>query len=599
MKHNLGAHALLRGMLALASLAAILLFALWPQFSAVLGISVPTVEKSAAGSTADTKHTTSFGDSIKSLLAEIAAQEKTDELILAELQSGAYSAEEPLIIENPYGSSPLTALIAFTTAQPASVQVRVMGKTRDADIAQDFSTLQTEHLIPIYGLYQDFLNTVTLTVTDAAGEQVETTFQLQTDAIMPEAICNLIIQTDFADAAALGAGVNFLYFQKLAFDAHGDIRWLNNSWVCGSSTLYHYGDGTYVAAYGSYLEGDALLIERNFLGKFLRIWYSPYGIHHDITQGTNENLLATGSKGLSIEDIVFELDGETGEIVHTLDLKTVLPRSSERISAAQNARFLLGDDWDQAVEDWFHLNAIVWDDGDLILSGRHSSAVVKLAWPTGKLEWILASPYGWLPMFEKYLLTPIEDQAAFEWSYWQHAPYLLPDQDNNSDTMDILLFDNGTIRFGEADVQQNLRSGNINDIQKYSRMVQYRINEKDGVIEQVWQYGKERGEELFSARCGDADVLSNGNRMGMFLIETRNEEKPSAHTVISEVTLSGDLVWEALLTADNGNLVEYRTERLSLYRDSDQHLQLGQTARIFIPEAVLEANGVKVPLPQH
>ena len=595
MKHDLGSHALLRGMLALASLAAILMFALWPQLSAELGISALAIEKSATGSSADAAPTTSFGDSLRLLLDEIAAQEKTDELILAELKTGAYTAEEPLIIENPYDSSPLTALAAFTTAQPASVQVRVMGKTRDADIAQDFPKLQTEHLIPIYGLYQDFLNTVTLTVTDATGEQVETTLQLQTDAIVPEAIGNIIIQTDFADAAALGDGVNFLYFQKLAFDAHGDIRWLNNSWVCGSSTLYHYSDGTYVAAFGAYHEGDALLIERNFLGKFMRIWYSLYGIHHDITQGADENLLATGSKGLSVEDIVYELDGETGEIVHMLDLKTVLPRSSERINAAQSARFLLGDNWDRAVEDWFHLNAIVWDDGDLILSGRHSSAVVKLAWPTGELKWILASPYGWLPMFEKFLLTPMEHQAEFEWSYWQHAPYLLPDQDNNPDTMDILLFDNGTIRFGEADVQNNLRSGNINDIQKYSRMVQYRINEKDGVIEQVWQYGKERGEELFSARCGDADVLSNGNRMGMFLIETKYGEKPSGHTVISEVNLSGDLVWEALLTADNGNLMEYRTERLSLYRASDQHLQLGKTARIFIPEAVLRANGVKMP----
>ena len=90
-------------------------------------------------------------------------------------------------------------------------------------------------------------------------------------------------------------------------------------------------------------------------------------------------------------------------------------------------------------------------------------------------------------------------------------------------------------------------------------------------------------------------MLSNGNYMGMFLIETDDVEKPSAHTVISEVNPAGELVWEALLTAENGQLVEYRAERLSLYRDSDQDLQLGQSARILIPDAVLKANGVQAP----
>lgn len=595
MKQNPGVNVLLRGLLALTSLAAILAFALWPRLRSAQDDPLAKSAESTAVSTPNATPTTSFGDTITALLAEIAAQNETDALILAELKSGAYSAEEPLILDNPYGCSPLTALAVFSTAHPASVQVRVLGKTSDADIAHDFPTMQTEHLIPIYGLYPDFLNTVSLIVTDASGQKTETTFQLQTDAIAPETIGNIIIQTDFADATAIGEGVNFLYFQKLAFDAHGDIRWVNNSWMSPPSTLYHYGDGTYITAYGAYLEGDVLLLQRNFLGKFLRVWYSPYGVHHDITQGANGNLLLTGSEGVTIEDIVYELDGETGEIVHALDLKTVLPRSSERINAAQRARNLVDNDWHHMVEDWLHLNAIVWDDGNVILSGRHSSAVVKMAWPSGQIEWILASPYGWLPMFDKYLLTPLETQSEFEWAYWQHAPCLLPDQDNNPDTMDILMFDNGTLRFGEADVQNNLQSGNITAIQNYSRMVQYRIDEKDGTVQQVWQYGKERGAELYSKRCGDADMLSNGNRVGMFLIETDDVEKPSAHTVISEVNPAGELVWEALLTAENGQLVEYRAERLSLYRDSDQDLQLGQPARILIPDAVLKANGVQAP----
>ncbi len=596
MKVNLFKQPVFRGTVALLSLIAILGYALWPRLSGTLPAEVgKKATQAGIQPAADGSSGPAFGETVTTLLSEISAQEKTEELILGELHSGTYSANDPLILENPYGCSPLTALAVFTTDEPASVFVRVHGKTSDADISHDFPSLEMEHLIPIYGLYANDKTTVTLTTTLASGQNVEATLQIQTDSIDPNTIGNLIIQTGIKDASTMSDGLNFLYSQKLAFDAHGDIRWANNTWVTPPTTLYHYEDGTYITAYGSYLEGNVLLTERNFLGKFLRVWYSPYGVHHDITQDENGNLLVTGNHGAAVEDLVYELDAKTGEVVHTLDLKTVLPRSSERINAAQKAESTLSESWGISATDWFHLNAIVWDGGDVILSGRHSSAVVKMAWPSGEIKWILASPYGWLPMYHKYLLAPAAGQTDFEWPYWQHAPMLLPDQDNNPDTEDLLLFDNGTVRFGEANVQEELRTGDLSAIQNYSRLVQYRIDEKAGTIEQVWQYGKEHGEELYTERCGDADWLPNGNRLGFFLIDNDFPENASSHVVMKEVSASGALIWEALLTAENGVLEGYRGNRMPLYRDSDQNLQLGVPTRVLIPDAVLKANGIHLP----
>ena len=586
MQRNINSSVILRGALALASLCAMLAFALWPRMHASQDESpTPTPVPSSTPKTV-------FGEEIAALKEEVAVQEETDRLILAELRTGEYSLTEPLILENPYGGAPLCALAAFTSESPVSIQVRVHGKTADADIAHDFSIPQTEHLIPIYGLYPDFLNTVTLTATDSSGKISEATIQIQTEAIERGLIGNMIIQTDSTNTGMLAQGVNFLFTHKVAFDAHGDIRWLNNTWSELAATLYDYGAGTYITASGAYHEGDVLFMERNLLGKFLRVWYSPFGAHHDIAQGENGNLLVAGSKGDSIEDYIYELDGSTGEVIHALDLKTILPRSSERLNAAQQAQSILNDNWRLMASDWFHLNAILWDDGDVILSGRSSSAVVKLDWPSGQIEWIMASPFGWLPMYQKYLLTPKANQAEFEWSYFQHAPCLLPDQDNNPDTQDILLFDNGTIRFGEPDVRALLRTGKTTEIQNYTRMVHYRINEKEQTIEQIWQYGKERGEELYSERCGDANSLPNGNRLGLFLIELDDENNSFGYTVIREVDAQGTLLWEALLTSDVGLFLQYRVERLSLYRDADDDLHLGQPAILLIPETVLEANGV-------
>ncbi|MEA4913489.1 MAG: aryl-sulfate sulfotransferase [Christensenella sp.] len=588
MKRKLGIWPLLRGVIALVMLAAILVAALWPRLSGEMD-----TQQSPSSSPTETEP--SFGDTLRMLLAEFSAQDTTDALILQELRSGAYSAEEPLILDNPYGCSPLTALAVFTTETPASVHIHVAGKTSDADVDHDLASLETDHLVPIYGLYPDYLNTVTLTVTDASGQKKTSTVQIQTEPIAPETIGNIIIQTDIENAAAISDGMNFLYSQKLAFDSHGDIRWTNNTWVTPHCTLYNYESGTYITPYGAYLEGDVLFIERNFLGKFLRVWYSPYGAHHDIEEGEDGNLLITGSRGAAVEDLVYELDSRTGEVVNTLDLKTVLPRSSERINAAQSAQNTLGFRQDISAADWFHLNAIEWDNGSVILSSRHSSAVVKMTWPSGEIEWILASPYGWPNMFKADLLTPMEGQSEFEWPYWQHAPYLMPDQDNDPDTEDILLFDNGTVRFGEADVQDALRTNNLSAIQDYSRLVQYRINASKGTIEQIWQYGKERGVELYANRCGNAELLANGNRLGFFYVESKDLQSRSAHVVMSEVDAGGNLVWEALLTAENGVLDAYRGNRLPLYRDSDQNLHLGESARVLIPDTVLAANDVELP----
>jgi hypothetical protein len=278
----------------------------------------------------------------------------------------------------------LTALVVFTTDTPASVYVTVKGKTSDADIENAFPKPQTQHIIPIYGLYPETLNTILLSVTTSSGQVVETMLQIQTEAISQRAIDYLKIKTEFQDVTALGEGVNFLFTQKLAFDAHGDIRWVNTTWTSTDAVLYNYKDGTYITSYGAaFREGDTLLIERNLLGKFLRIWYSPFGVHHDIEEGADGNLLFAGSNSYTSQDLAYELDVNTGEIIHTLSLRTILPHTSERFYTVLEAQHGFQRDWKVSVRDWFHLNTILWDDGDVILSGRHNSAVVKVDWPSG------------------------------------------------------------------------------------------------------------------------------------------------------------------------------------------------------------------------
>ena len=53
---------------------------------------------------------------------------------LEEEQKNGYTWEEPLIVQNPYRYSPLTAVILFDTDEECEVRVTVKGKTEAADI---------------------------------------------------------------------------------------------------------------------------------------------------------------------------------------------------------------------------------------------------------------------------------------------------------------------------------------------------------------------------------------------------------------------------------------------------------------------------------
>ena len=88
-------------------------------------------------------------------------QADVEEQILED--SKGHSLGDPYIKLNPYGTSPLSALIIFETEEPSQISVTVKGKTADTDITEHFEEYDTYHEIPVLGLYADYQNTVEIT----------------------------------------------------------------------------------------------------------------------------------------------------------------------------------------------------------------------------------------------------------------------------------------------------------------------------------------------------------------------------------------------------------------------------------------------------
>lgn len=500
------------------------------------------------------------------------SQKETDALLLAELESGAYSLESPFILVNPYGISPMTALVMFQTEEPSRISIHVAGDTELAEVDYTFDGYNTDHMIPVYGLYAGRINEVTLTVRTQSGAQSVQQLEIETDAL-PDALSHETVRAHVLDADAYQPGFNFTYQGnnsgacKAAIDANGDYRWyLNTSgngsllYLTGYCGNYNEGNSVFISV-GMREYGPVAILELNFLGKLLNAWYAPYGVHHDISPTQDGTLLVTGSaEGDVKETLVYEIDMDTGEIITTLDYTDVLQvyrNQTEDYPEITNFYKL---------DDWCHINTVLDYEGGLLISSRHQSTLVYSD-REGNIEWMLGDPTDYYAYFQQYLLTPVGDD--FEYFYIQHAPEILPDQDGDPDTLDILLFDNGDFRVDPSEM--------------YSRMVQYRINTREMTVEQIWSYGEDR-TELFSYRHGDADLLPNGNRIGSFEPYNMKTQVRLAYAV--EVNEEGEEVWECWRSSDESSheYSEYRIERLNIYADSANDLHLGEEAKLFLPE---------------
>lgn len=402
--------------------------------------------------------------------------------------------------------APLTAQLELRTSRLVALELRVEGRHGAAsDVVLNFPSLSDDFSIPVLGLYPDTLNTVELTLREPGGELLETRiFQLTTGPAsenLPQ------IRIDKAPGPKSKPGFNLVnYFghdpgrtftpqMAFMFDQYGDIRWYLDYLADPIFRNLFYDNGLSRMENGNLLMGDLnsdALYEIDMQGVIMNTWpLNGYSFHHHVLEKPNNNLLATVSKNSfrTVEDQLLEIDPNSGNIIREWDLRESL----------QSGRRVWDTDLADIRTDWFHANGVAYSEADdrLVVSGR-TQGVVKLT-NNNDLVWILAPHKGWGQNgrgedLNPYLLQPLDAQGNpiteqavldgdanhpdFEWPWYQHSPVLMPNGN-------LLLFDNG-------DNRNYTQPGN------YSRVVEYEIDEEEMTIQQVWTYGKERGEECYS-----------------------------------------------------------------------------------------------------
>jgi len=206
---------------------------------------------------------------ISEILDNIDRQAIVDERLLRELDSGEYGFYNPLVSMDPYGMSPLSALVLFSTYEPMSVSVNITGKTIDTYLEYSFDDFNTRHIIPVFGLYPDMLNLIEIIGITQDGDSESTLLVMRTDPV-PDELSAGAIPTNIGQSDTPDQDLYFTFVQKSAFDVNGDFRWFYSDLQLNNPTSYT-DDGNMLIVLGSYNAGNAFLLEVNKLGRIMSV----------------------------------------------------------------------------------------------------------------------------------------------------------------------------------------------------------------------------------------------------------------------------------------------------------------------------------------
>jgi arylsulfate sulfotransferase len=371
--------------------------------------------------------------------------------------------------------------IQFTVTPKAGSVTRPLSGTYSKSYLTQRGFLQAsgDILLPVYGLYAGFNNTVTLTYRFLDGTFTQATTTIATadfnhpcgldhPTVLQPRTNDTTLSYDYMLVTGGCAGG----FQPVIVDTDGALRWVsptdftskpsnffdNAIYQTSRSTLYRVELDGAVNVVRSYDDIGSIFLDHN-------IDFGKSGMILDMDTGQQ------------YESVFIEVDG-AGNLLKRWDL-------AEIISKAMIAG---GDDPTQFVYpapvDWFHSNTATYNRADdSVLFSSRESFVICLDYETGAIKWILGDPekkWHQFPSLAKYALTVPAGSLP---PIGQHALSISYDQD-------LLLFDNGSASTFQMPVGQS---------RTYSSARKYRLDLNARTATEVWNY--DRGQSILSPFC--------------------------------------------------------------------------------------------------
>ncbi|TSK05061.1 MAG: aryl-sulfate sulfotransferase [Geobacter sp.] len=351
-----------------------------------------------------------------------------------------------------------------------------------------------------------------------------------------------------------GGALEWNYYpQNFIVDTKGEVRWyMKADSIYDLKSIYNAGvmmgfkqnnDGAMSWGFGQrYVKYD--IMGKEVFNRELPAGYNDFS--HSMDNSPNGNYFlrvassnlkrADGRNVRTVRDVIIEVEPSTGFVKDEWRLFDILDpyrdvnmkvldqgavclnidasKAGHTMSAEELAKQDASDKFGDIVgvgpgRNWAHVNSVDHDaeDDSIIISSRHQSAVVKIG-RDKQVKWILGSPEGWKKEYLGKFLTPVDskgnkivceaggskcpgyenEEGGFDWTWTQHTAFKI-DSKSKGDIIYVSVFDNGDSRGMEQPALPSM---------KYSRAVIYKIDQKKMTVEQIWEFGKERGNGWYS-----------------------------------------------------------------------------------------------------
>lgn len=499
----------------------------------------------------ETENLSSYFDikSTSSLINQIDIQESINKELNNISTSKEYTIESPYIKLNPYNISPLSAIIIFSSSEESIIDVYING---------DYFTKMEktkEHVIPIYGLYEDYINEIVLKCND-----LEYKYYIKTEKSNINYPLEIIKSTNEFNSNDLIFTVASYETYLTGWDREGKLRFyltvdnrMDVEWLLNGHFLVG-------VSQGQVRENFLGFVEMDYLGKIYNYYTLEHGYGFEMQVLENGNyMLAGGDEAIYFNhQYIYEIDANTGETLSYLDIYDVI----KKIDSSFPDEYL----GPKAIRNGFSYDE---SSGELVVSFREINTIFSFNYKTSTLNYVFTGTDNNLfssSIWDKYLIKVKNGRYPLG----QHTPTITKEGY-------LALFNNGYDRFGTT---FNNLSDEVGEYKKaYTSVEIYDI--KDNVANLVWNYDFDK--KYFSIKYGSFKVLENDHKFmnyGYVLKDSFRSKKTNSlveveknvdniYTLITELDEKDEIVFQA--KSEEG---KYRSFSHEMYLDNTSNIDL-------------------------
>lgn len=460
------------------------------------------------------------GDKHTAILEQVSKQESINEKLDKISNEKKYTFNDAYVEVNPYEISPLSGIIIFNTSKEEEVNVYIN------DVFATTMESNTKHIIPIFGLKENFDNQIKLVMgenekvysmpTKASNLEYPLTVNYRSEVLNNEEIYFTVASysTYLSGWDSFG---NLRFY--LTVDNRMDVEWLDNG---------HFLIGT---SQGQFAENFVSFVEMDYLGKIYNYYVPSNGYSFEF-QSLSDGLvmLAGGKKPVYLEEqVIYTVNPSDGSTVNLINLSSLILAIDPEFD-----KNYLGQ---KAIRNAFYYNE---STDELLVSFRGLDAIVSYNFKGNTLNWVFTNPNNELfqrDVWKNYLVTTKSNRYPLG----QHSVFIT--QDGN-----IGIFNNGYDRL------HGFENGGNDQVSSYatnySSVDIYKINGRQANL--VWQY--DANKALFSHQYGSVRETNYGYLMN-FGYNLKDEYRNNALGLLSEAEANQDNIYAKIIEVDKNKNV--------------------------------------------